>query len=104
VQEQLQHLLAESGNALILHSPGEHHSSCASAAAIENDDNRYPIDDLEESKEYRLVTPILGIPRTMAYGLARPFVEGTLFNSHTILKGYAIVLVDEVKPTTIEAS
>jgi hypothetical protein len=33
----------------------------------------------------------------MAYGLARPFVEGTLFNSHPIPKGYAIVLVDRVK-------
>jgi hypothetical protein len=35
----------------------------------------------------------------MEYGLARPFVEGTLFNSHTIPKGYAIVLVDRVKPS-----
>jgi hypothetical protein len=34
----------------------------------------------------------------MVYGLARPFVEGTLFNSHPILKGYAIVLMDRVKP------
>jgi hypothetical protein len=34
----------------------------------------------------------------VAYGLARPFVEGTLFNSHPIPKGYAIVHVDRVKP------
>jgi hypothetical protein len=34
----------------------------------------------------------------VAYGLARPFVEGALFNSHSIPKGYAIVLVDKVKP------
>jgi hypothetical protein len=34
----------------------------------------------------------------MAYGLARPLVEGTLFNSHPIPEGYAIVLVDRVKP------
>jgi hypothetical protein len=90
--------LAEQGNTLILHSLGGHHSSCASTTAIENDGNRYPIDDLEESKECRIITPILGIPRTVAYGLARPFVEGTLFNSHPIPKGYAIVLVDRVKP------
>jgi hypothetical protein len=75
---------------LVLHSPGGHRSSCASATAIENDDNRYPIDDLEENKECRLVT--------VAYGLAKPFIEGTLFNSHPIPKGYAIVLVDKVKP------
>jgi hypothetical protein len=30
--------------------------------------------------------------------MARPFVEGTLFNSHPIPKGYAIVHVDRVKP------
>jgi hypothetical protein len=83
---------------LVLHNPGGHRSSCASAAAIENDDNHYPIDDLEESKECTLVTPVLGIPRTVAYGLAGPFIEGTLFNSQTIPKGYAIVHVDRVKP------
>jgi hypothetical protein len=98
VQAQLQQLLAKQGNALVLHSPGGHHSSCASATAIENDGNHYLIDDLEESKECRFVTPILGIPRIVAYGLVRPFVEGTLFNSHSIPKGYAIVLVDRVKP------
>jgi hypothetical protein len=75
-----------------------HHSSCTSATAIENDDNRCPIDDLEESKECRLVTPVLGIPKIVDYGLARPFIEGTLFNSHLIPKGYAIILVDRVKP------
>jgi hypothetical protein len=80
-----------------LHNPGGHHSSCASATAIENNENRYPINDLEESKECRLVTPVLGIPRTVAYGLASHLVEGTLFNSHPIPKGYAIVLVDRVK-------
>jgi hypothetical protein len=90
--------LGEQGNALVLYNPGGHHSSCASATAIENDDNRYPIDDLEESKECRIITPILGIPRIVAYGLVRPFVEGTLFNSHPIPKGCAIVLVDRVKP------
>jgi hypothetical protein len=83
---------------LVLHSPSGHHCSCASATAIENDDNLYPIDDLEESKECRLVTLILGIPRTVAYGLARPLVEGTLFNFDPIPKGYAIVLVGRVKP------
>jgi hypothetical protein len=82
---------------LLLHSPSGHRSSCASATAIENDDNRYLIDDVEESKECRLVTPVLGIPRTVAYGLARPFVKGTLFNSHPIPKGYSIVLVDRAK-------
>jgi hypothetical protein len=41
---------------------------------------------------------VLGIPRTVAYELARPLVEGTVFNSHPIPKGYAIVLVDGVKP------
>jgi hypothetical protein len=80
-----------------LHNPGGHHSSCASATAIENDENRYPIDDLE-NKECRLPTPVLGILRTMAYGITRPLVEGTLFNSHPIPKGYATVLVDKVKP------
>jgi hypothetical protein len=34
----------------------------------------------------------------VAYGLARPLVEGTLFNLHPIPKGYAIVHVDRVKP------
>jgi hypothetical protein len=89
--------LAEQGNALVLHNPSGHRSSCASATTIENDDNRYPIDDLEESKECRLVAPVLGIPRIVEYGLVRPFVEGTLFISHPILKGYAIVHVDRVK-------
>jgi hypothetical protein len=83
---------------LVLHSPGGHRSSCVSTTAIENDDNRYPIDDLEESKECRLITAILGIPITVAYGLAKCFVAASLFNSLTILKGYAIVLVDRVKP------
>jgi hypothetical protein len=90
--------LVKKGKALVLHNPGGHHSSCASATAIENDDNRHPNDDLEEGKECRLVLPVLGIPRTIAYGLARPFVEGTLFNSHPIPKGYVIVHVDRVKP------
>jgi hypothetical protein len=90
--------LAEQENALVLHSPGGLRSSCTSATAIKNDDNRYPIDYLEESKECRLVTPILSIPRTAAYGLVRPFVKETLFNSHPIPKGYAIVHVDRVKP------
>jgi hypothetical protein len=98
VQAQLQQLLAEQENVLVLHNPGEHRSSCASVTAIENDDNRYLIDDLEESKQYRLVTRFLGIPRIVVYGLARPFVEGTLFNSYPIPKGYAIVHVDRVKP------
>jgi hypothetical protein len=84
---------------LVLHNPGGHRSSCTSATAIENDKNRYPIDDLEKSKECMLVTPVLGIPRIVAYGLVRPLVEGTLFNSHPIPKGYAIVLVDRVKPS-----
>jgi hypothetical protein len=97
VQAQLQQLLAEQGNALVLHNHGGHHSSCASATAIEKDHNCNPIDDVEESKQCRLVMPVLGIPRTVAYGLARPFVEGTLFNSHPIRKGYAIVHVDRVK-------
>jgi hypothetical protein len=87
VQAQLQQLLAQQGNAFVLHSPGGHCSSCASRT-----------DDLEESKECRLVTPVLGIQKTVAYGLARPLVEGNLFNSHPIPKGYAIVLVDRVKP------
>jgi hypothetical protein len=97
VQAQLQQLLAKPGNALVLHSPSGQCSSCASTAATENNDNRNPIDDLEESKECRLVMLVLGIPRTVAYGLARPFVEETLFNSHPIPKGYAIVLVGRVK-------
>jgi hypothetical protein len=83
---------------LVLYNPGGHHSICASATAIENDDNHYPIDDLEESKECRLVMPMLGIPRIVAYGLAKPFIEEALFNSHPIPKGYAIVRVDRVKP------
>jgi hypothetical protein len=83
---------------LVLHILGGHHSSCASTTAIENDGNRYPIDDLEESKDCRLVMPILVIPRIVAYGLARPFADGTLFNSHPITEGYAIVRVDRVKP------
>jgi hypothetical protein len=83
---------------LVLHSPDGHHSSCASATAIENDKNRYPIDDLKENKQCRLVMHVLGIPKIVAYGLARPLVEGTLFNSHPIPKGYIIVLVDRVKP------
>jgi hypothetical protein len=99
VQAQLQQLLAQQGNAWVLHNPGGYHSSCASATAIENDENRYPIDDLEESKQCRLVTPILSIPRIVAYELARPLVERTLYNSHSIPKGYAIVHVDRVKPS-----
>jgi hypothetical protein len=98
VQAQLQQLLGKPGNALVLHSPGGHRSSCASTTAIENDDNRYPIDDLEESKDCKLVTPVLGILKIVDYGLARPFIEGTLFNSHPIPKGYAIIHVDRVKP------
>jgi hypothetical protein len=90
--------LAEQENVLVLHSPGGHRSSCASATAIENDDNCSPIEDLEESKECRLVTPVLGIPKIVAYKLDNPLVEGTLLNSHQIPKGYAIVLVDRVKP------
>jgi hypothetical protein len=97
VQAQLQQLMSRQGNALVLHNPVGHRSSCASTTAIENDDNCYPIDDMEESKEYRLVTPVLGIPRTVAYGLATHFIEGTLFNSHSIPKGYAILHVDRVK-------
>jgi hypothetical protein len=54
VRAQLQQLLSEQGNALVLHNPGGHRSSCASTTAIKNDDNCYPIDDLEESKECRL--------------------------------------------------
>jgi hypothetical protein len=50
VREQLQQLLAQQGNVLFLHIPDGHRSSCASTTAIENDENRYPIDDLEESK------------------------------------------------------
>jgi hypothetical protein len=34
----------------------------------------------------------------MAYGLTKPFIEGTLFNSHPIPMGYDIVHVDRVKP------
>jgi hypothetical protein len=98
VQAQLQQLLAEQGNALELHSPSGHRSSCVFASAIENDDKRYPIENLVESKECRLVMPILGIPRTLAYWLASPLVEGTLLNSHPIPKGYAITLMDRVKP------
>jgi hypothetical protein len=98
VQAQLQQLLVQQGNALVLHSPGGHHRSCTSTTAIGNDDNRCPIDDLEESKQCRLVMPVLGIPRIVAYGLARPLVEGTIFNSHPIPKGYAIVHVDTVIP------
>jgi hypothetical protein len=62
LQAQLQQLLSQQGNALVLHNPGGQHSRCASATAIENDENHYPIDDLEESKDCRLVTPVLGIP------------------------------------------
>jgi hypothetical protein len=98
VQAQLQRLLTLQGNALVLDSPGGHRSSCASTTTIENDDNRYPIEDLEESKECRLITHVLGIPRIVAYGLANPLVEVTLFNSHLIPKGYAILLVDMLKP------
>jgi phage baseplate assembly protein W len=50
VQSQLQQILAEPGNALVLHNPGGYRSSCTSTTTIENGDNRYPIDDLEESK------------------------------------------------------
>jgi hypothetical protein len=82
VQAQLQQLLVQKRNALVLHNPGGHCSSCAA---------------LEESKECRLGMPVLGILRTVAYGLARPLVEGSLFNSHPIPKGYAIILVDRVK-------
>jgi hypothetical protein len=34
----------------------------------------------------------------VAYGLARPFVEGALFTFYPIPTGYAIVHVDRVKP------
>jgi hypothetical protein len=97
VQAQLQQLLVEQENALVLHNPGGHRSSCPFVTAIENDGNCYLIDELEESKECRLTMYVLGIPRTMAYGLARPFIEGTLFNSHPIPKGYVIVHVDRIK-------
>jgi hypothetical protein len=42
---------------------------------------------------------IFGIPRTVAYGLVRPFIEGTLLNFYPIQKGYAIVHVDRIKPS-----
>jgi hypothetical protein len=61
VQAQLQRLLVKQENALLLHSPGGHCSSCSSTTAIENDGNRYPIDDSEKGKECRLVTHVLGI-------------------------------------------
>jgi hypothetical protein len=48
-------------------------------------------------EQFGLVTPVLSIPKTVAYGLAKSLAEGTLFNSHPIPKGYAIVLVDRVK-------
>jgi hypothetical protein len=98
VRAQLERLLAEQENALVLHNNGGHHSSCTSATAIENDGNCYSIDVMGESKECRLVTPALCISRTVAYGLTKPFVEGTIFNSHPIPNGYAIVHVDRVKP------
>jgi hypothetical protein len=53
---------------------------------------------MEESKECRLVTLVLVIQRIVAYELARPLVEGTLFNSHPIPKRYAIGLEDRAKP------
>jgi hypothetical protein len=90
--------LGEQGNALILHNFGGHRSSCASTTAIENTDNRYPIDDLEKRKKCRIVMLVLGILKTVVYGLVRPFVEETLFNSHPISKVYAIVHVDRVTP------
>jgi uncharacterized membrane protein YheB (UPF0754 family) len=43
VQAQLQQLLTQQGNALVLHNPSENHSSCASAAAIENDETDIPL-------------------------------------------------------------
>jgi hypothetical protein len=76
VQAQLQQLLAQQGNALVLHNPGGHRSSCTSATAIENDENHYPIDDLEESKYCWLVTPILGIPGTVAFGWPDLWLKG----------------------------
>jgi hypothetical protein len=91
-------LLVEQENVLVLHNPGGYHSSCASATAIENANNRCPIEDLEESKECMLIMPVLGIPRTVAYGFSSPLVQGTLFNSHPIPKGYVILLVDRIKP------
>jgi hypothetical protein len=90
--------LANPRNALVLHSLGGHRSSYASTIAIENNGNRYPIDNLEECKECRLVTHVLSILRIVDYGLVRSFVEGTLFNSHLIPKRYDVVLVDRVKP------
>jgi hypothetical protein len=63
VQAQLQQLLAEQGNTFVLHSCAGHRSSWASATAIENDDNRYPINDQVKSKECRLVMLVLAIPR-----------------------------------------
>jgi hypothetical protein len=84
VHLQLQQYLGNQGNALILSSPGGHRSSCASATAPKNDENRYPIDNLGESKECRLVTPMLGIARTVPYGLATTLVEGV----YSILNQY----------------
>jgi hypothetical protein len=49
VQAQLQQLLAQQGNAFVMHSPGGHCSSCASATAIENDENYY------SKKRFRVV-------------------------------------------------
>jgi translation elongation factor P/translation initiation factor 5A len=47
VEEKLQQYLANQGNALVLSSPDEYRSSCASITAIENDKNCYHIDDLK---------------------------------------------------------
>ncbi|GJN19733.1 hypothetical protein PR202_gb07039 [Eleusine coracana subsp. coracana] len=87
---------ANQGNTLGANSTGRH-SNCASTTLPENDENRYPIDDIKESTQCRLVTPVLGRARMVAYGLAEPLVEGTLFHDHLIPKGYAIVHLDSVK-------
>jgi hypothetical protein len=40
---------------------------------------------------------LLGIPRMVAYELAEPLIEGTLFNPHLMSKWYAMLHVDNVK-------
>jgi hypothetical protein len=90
-------LANQQGNVLVLSSPSRHRRSCGSVTGIENNENCYRIDDLKQSKQCRLVTPMLGIPRTIAHGLGKPLVEGSLFNTQLIPKGYAVVHLDNVK-------
>ena len=95
MQQARHQMLAVTENALVP-SSGAPWSSCASTGLPGEASIRHPMDDITESTPCKLVVPVLGVPTTVARGLAEQWVEGTLFNGSTIPQGYAWVHVDTV--------